>query len=322
MKTVPVIDARPLIEGGLRQRETARAAADCARGLGFMVVTGLKADVRLDGPLAQKILALFKAPDAEKLRLSRKKFVPENPFIYRGFFPVQPGQAGAYKEGIDIGVHAHRWPPSGDPLREIAPLPDEGIVPGFRAAMQEWAVAMESLGQALLRALASEAGLDADFYAREFDQGASTLRLLHYPVRPPETYAGLEDSATREHQGRRRAIGTGEHTDSGGLTLLVQDQAGGLQALGMDGATWHDVPPVPGSVVVNLGDLMELWSGGIYRATPHRVLGGGAERFSIPYFYEPRYEAAIKTPDGGSFTYREHLVKKIAGFTEFKGLMV
>ena len=322
MSAIPVIDISPLLRGGQAGAPAARQIAECARGIGFMVVTGLDADIRLEGEMAQRMLALFKAPEAEKRRLSRKKFAPENPLIYRGFFPVQPGQPGAFKEGIDIGVHAHRWPPSADPLREVVVLPDESLVPGFGEAMQAWAAVMEALGAALLRVLADAAGLDAEFYAREFHHGASTLRLLHYPVRPPESYAGLEARATREHHGERRAVGTGEHTDSGGLTLLVQDSVGGLQVLGMDGVSWHDVPPAAGSVIVNLGDLMELWSGGRYRATPHRVLGGSRERFSIPFFFEPRYDALIITPDGQRFTYRDHLVKKMAGFTEFKGLAV
>lgn len=318
---VPVIDVRPLLTKNAGEAEpVAKHVCETCRGIGFMVVTGLDVDVRLDGSLGRKLLAIFNLPEAEKKKLARRKYMPDNPWIYRGFFLADASQT-AFKEGIDIGVHAARWPRSEDPLRENGPIPDETVLPGFGAALNAWITTMERLGNAVLRALAKGAGLDPNAYARAFEHGASTLRLLHYPVRSHSANAEAQ-RLSRQFAGQERMVGTGEHTDSGGLTLLVQDGVGGLQVQAMDGATWQDVPPIPGSVVVNLGDLMQIWSGGLYRATPHRVLSPGVERFSIPYFYEPRYEAVITPPGEAHFTYREHLVRKIAGFTEFRGVAV
>ena len=319
---VPVIDVSALLS--MRVGDAARIEAqicEAARGIGFLVVTGVGGDVRIDGPLARDLLAIFSLSEVQKLSMARRKYKAENPWIYRGFFPAEPG-APSYKEGIDIGVHAHQWPPSSDPLAEVAPLPDATHLPRFSPALAAWTAIMERLGNTLLCVLASGAGLNPETYAREFDNGASTFRLLHYPVRPMATDAEVRHRTTRRFAGEQRIIGTGEHTDSGGLTLLVQDNVGGLQVLASDGSTWHDVPPIAGSVIVNLGDLMELWSGGLYRATPHRVLASGRERFSIPYFYEPRYTAMIRPPNAAPFTYRQHLVRKIAGFTEFKDVIV
>ncbi len=319
---VPVIDVSTLLSTRVALTAAIEAQiCEAARGIGFLVVTGVGGDVRMDGPLARDLLAVFSLTDVQKLGLARRKYRPENPLVYRGYFPVEPG-APSYKEGIDIGVHAHRWPASSDPLSEVASLPDAALLPRFRPALSAWTDIMERLGNTLLRVLAAGAGLDPDTYAREFDNGASTFRLLHYPVRPMATDAEGRSRTTLTFAGQERIIGTGEHTDSGGLTLLVQDNVGGLQVLDLDRTTWHDVPPVAGSVIVNLGDLMELWSGGLYRATPHRVLASGRERFSIPYFYEPRYTAMIRPPNAAPFTYRQHLVRKIAGFTEFKGVVV
>ena len=318
---VPVIDVGPLLAGGDGAARIAEDICAAARGIGFLVVTGVGGDVAMDGPLARDLLTFFALPDADKLRLARKKFVPANPWIYRGYFPAQATQP-SYKEGIDIGVHAHRWPPSVDPLCEVAPLPEAAMLPHFRPALEQWVAIMERLGQALLRTLAAGAALDQDVYAREFESGASTFRLLRYPVRPMPSNPEIRAKAARTFAGAERVVGTGEHTDSGGLTLLVQDRVGGLQVLDLDGVTWHDVAPVSGSVIVNLGDLMQLWSGGVYRATPHRVLGSGRERVSIPFFYEPRYGATVRPPSGPAFTYREHLVAKIASFTEFRGVIV
>jgi isopenicillin N synthase-like dioxygenase len=102
-----------------------------------------------------------------------------------------------------------------------------------------------------------------------------TLRLLHYP---PVAGAGLMADQ----------LGAGEHTDYGMLTLLLQDGVGGLQLRAADGE-WYDVPPRRDTIVINSGDLLERWSNGRYRSTPHRVLPqtGGTDRYSIALFVDP-----------------------------------
>ena len=113
------------------------------------------------------------------------------------------------------------------------------------------------------------------------------MRLNHYTVGDPvplderDGLAPLGDTAL------------GFHTDPGVLTLLLQDEVGGLQARSLDG-DWIDVPPTPGTVVVNLGDCMQVWTNDRYRAAVHRVLPMSSERrFSIPYFSNPPSDAII-----------------------------
>ena len=87
--------------------------------------------------------------------------------------------------------------------------------------------------------------------------------------------------------------GTGEHTDYGTVTVLLQDGVGGLQAKTRDGE-WVDVPPVPGSLVVNLGDMLEIWTNGVFKAPPHRVKASPTEhRFSVAMFLEPSLDCII-----------------------------
>ncbi|MFM2067799.1 MAG: hypothetical protein RLZZ584_2708, partial [Pseudomonadota bacterium] len=94
-------------------------------------------------------------------------------------------------------------------------------------------------------------------------------------------------------------IGSGAHTDWGGITLLAQDSAGGLQVRGDDGR-WLDAPPVDGSFVVNLGDLMQRWTNDLYRSNLHRVVNtaSGLDRYSIAYFYDIDYHARVEVLPG------------------------
>lgn len=102
----------------------------------------------------------------------------------------------------------------------------------------------------------------------------------------------LGTSVFEIHDGRRRIIVSEPHVDFGCLTLLVQDEAPGLQVT-LPGGTWADIPPREGHVVVNFGKLFSLWTGCRIVACEHRVLSPNCERFSIPFFYEPRLDYEI-----------------------------
>src|SRR5262249_44158054 len=126
------------------------------------------------------------------------------------------------------------------------------------------------------------------------------------------------------HGARHYFVGAA-HTDSGFVTILAQDGVAGLQARAKDGR-WIDVPPLEGSLVVNFGQVLEQWSAGRVRATEHRVLGRGQERYSIPFFYEARADATIAplpidSPDRfRPFHYGDFLWKRMTSFVEFRGM--
>ncbi len=331
---VPVIDVSSLRQG---DAASGRAAADAAigvacRNVGFFVVTGAADDDRALAELRRQLLRFFELPAAEKRKLARRKYVPENPNRYRGYFHPLDGMP-SYKEGIDLGLD--RPVPvaavaDGDILREPNVWPPESALPGWRAAMGAYGSAMERVGFLLLRAIARHLRLAEDWFDPLFRDGASTLRLLKYPPRPAASYAGAADLALCEHDGAARPVITGAHTDSGCLTLLWQDSIGGLQVRNAAGR-WIDVPTMLDAIVVNLGDLMQCWTGGAFAATAHRVLGGSLDsrttRYSIPFFFEPSLDASIRPIpglladpelEGTSVRYGDYLRGKIEHFTEYR----
>jgi isopenicillin N synthase-like dioxygenase len=133
------------------------------------------------------------------------------------------------------------------------------------------------LGQAVLRGVALSLGLDAEYFASGYTADPTILfRIFSYPPSPP----GAE------------GWGVGEHTDYGLLTLLAQDDSGGLQIAAPEG--WIDAPPVPGSFVCNIGDMLDRMTGGWYRSTPHRVRNlSGHARLSFPFFLDPGFSMEV-----------------------------
>lgn len=326
---IPIVDVAPLFGSDpTAWQDPDRALAAAARGIGFVCIRGLPREAAPDPAQRLRLLAIFGLDEAGKRRLYRRKFAPENHNIYRGWFPLQPGNLTS-KEGIDIGgdlVHGSAITVRGDPLREPSPLPYEDQLPGWREAVGAHYQAMERVAEALMRSLARGLGLRSDYFNDSFRRGLSTLRLIRYPRRDAAELATVQDSAVWvDFEGTRRYLVGAPHTDSGFVTLLAQDAVAGLQARSRSGE-WADVPPLEGTLVVNFGQVLEQWSAGRIRATEHRVLGSGPERFSIPFFYEARADATIAPlpldrPDLFTpFEYGDFLWKRMTSFVEFRGM--
>jgi isopenicillin N synthase-like dioxygenase len=327
--SIPLVAVEPLFGTDQEAWEGPdRALAAAARDIGFACVRGLPGEA-VPGPAERgRLLAIFGLDEDDKRRLYRRKFAPQNPNVYRGWFPLQPGNLTS-KEGIDLGGDLVHGPPGAmpaDPLREPSPLPDENRLPGWREAVAAYYRAMERVAAALMRSLARSLGLGPDYFADSFRRGLSTLRLIRYPTRDAAQLAAVQDPAVWvEFEGMRRHVVGAPHTDSGFVTLLAQDGVPGLQARSRAGQ-WIDVPPLEGTLVVNFGQVLEQWSAGRIRATEHRVLGSGRERFSIPFFYEARADATVAPlpldrPDLFTpFEYGDFLWKRMTGFVEFHGM--
>ena len=130
----------------------------------------------------------------------------------------------------------------------------------------------------LLTAIAANLRADPQEILRGFDpRHTSFLRLNHYPAHPQRAAEGIA------------ALGVGEHTDSGALTVLLQDDQPGLEVC--RNGTWHPVAPFAGALVINIGDIVQVWSNDRYRAALHRaVTHATRERYSVPFFLNPSYE--------------------------------
>jgi isopenicillin N synthase-like dioxygenase len=154
-------------------------------------------------------------------------------------------------------------------------------LPGFKEQMLAYQAAVRGLGNRVLAMIARSLELPADFFVPFYDMPGTTLRLLRYPPHPRAAAANQ--------------LGAGAHTDWGGVTLLVQDELGGLEVRNVEDE-WIEARPVPGTFVVNLGDLMQRWTNGLYRSNMHRVKNNSStrDRYSIAFFYSPRPDSRIE----------------------------
>jgi isopenicillin N synthase-like dioxygenase len=145
---------------------------------------------------------------------------------------------------------------------------------GFREQMIGYYAALSALGDRLHRLLALSLDMPEPWFKQFHAPAAATLRLIKYPPQPRDA--------------QFNQIGAGAHTDWGGITILAQDSVGGLEVRTVQG-DWIKAPPVAGTFVINLGDLMARWTNGLYMSNMHRVNNNtsGVDRYSIPFFYSP-----------------------------------
>ena len=289
--SLPVIDVTPLLPpepGGPpepgRPPEPAERPAGVARQIevacrehGFFYVTGHGVPPELPQRLTTACEAFFELPLEAKMEIAMARGGP----AWRGYFPVgaelTSGQPDL-KEGLYFGAELGEEDPrsrAGLPLHGRNLFPRQ--VPGLREAVLEYIDALTGLGQAVLRGVALSLGLDADYFAAGYTASPTVLfRVFRYPAPVPG-----EDG-----------LGVGEHTDYGLLTLLAQDANGGLQVCSPAG--WIDAPPIEGTFVANIGDMLDRLTGGWYRSTPHRVRNvSGRDRLSFPFFLDPGFTAEI-----------------------------
>ena len=189
-----------------------------------------------------------------------------------------------WKEGIYFGAEldaSDARDRAGTPLHGANLFPE---MPGFRETVLAWMDAMTELGHALMRGIALSLDLpEAWFRERVTADPVTLFRIFRYPALPPGDGETLWS--------------VGEHTDYGLLTILLQDDCGGLEVK-IDG-NWIAAPPVAGSFVCNLGDMLDRMTGGLYRSTPHRVRNAARRsRLSFPFFFDPSWDARVRPVPG------------------------
>ncbi|WP_407715423.1 isopenicillin N synthase family dioxygenase [Comamonas testosteroni] len=272
--------ALPLIDiSGLRSHDpvdqhlVAEQLRQACEQRGFFYITGHGIDPALISSLFAASQRFFDLPMTEKLAVDKKLSR-----CNRGYEPLraQTLESGAppdLKESFYAGAEV-----AANDARVMAGRFNTGpnqwpeTLPDFRAVMQNYYQAAYGLGATIVRGLALSLGVPVSHFDGYLNEAAATLRLLHYPPQPANPEPGEK--------------GCGEHTDFGGVTLLLQDEAGGLQVWDRDLGSWIDAPPVPGAFVVNIGDLFARWTNDRYVSTLHRVINvSGRERYSVPFFF-------------------------------------
>ena len=288
--TVPVVDVSPLLEPPGRAGATVVAAreavADEIRAAcldhGFFYVVRHGVDEELQRRLEAESWAFFRRPETEKRRIRMEL----GGRAWRGWFPVGGELTSGrpdVKEGLYFGQELGDEDPrvrAGTPLHGRNLFPDDA--PGLRDAVLSYMEALTELGHALMTGVALSLGLEETYFRRgPMADPLVLFRIFHYPPVPSDADAG-------------ERWGVGEHTDYGVLTILKQDEVGGLQVKSSRG--WIDAPPIPGSFVCNIGDMLERITAGRYRSTPHRVLNrSGRGRLSFPFFFDPGFDASVES---------------------------
>jgi len=276
---IPLIDlSRTWKDGEHSKRASAKEIAEACKKIGFFYLINHGVDQELITRVFSQTKALFNLPNQEKQRLHINK----SPYM-RGYFAFggdkSDGVNDDIKEGYDLALDL----PADDPLVQ-AKLPFYGPntwpadLPGFKTTINEYYDAMMRLGVNLLRLFGIGLDVDENYFPDRFRKPIAQIRLLKYP--PPENRSAFR-------------IGAGEHTDFGWITLILQDDTGGLQVLDRDGI-WLDVPSIPGTFVVNVGDLMQRWTNDKYVATMHRVTNRATtDRYSAAFFMDPDYHVEV-----------------------------
>ena len=279
---VPVIDIAPLRDGtgsaGVGT-ELARAATE----VGFLYVRNHGVGSELVERARRAALQFFRLPEEAKLEAGTNRF-------HHGY--LKPGSTKMYDEakldlkesfnwGIELdcdsaGEHDIEAEPA-NPL--LGPNEWPPAMPELKTSVYPYFEAASACAEDLLRGFAIGAGLDAEHFIRLRDRPVSRGSLQYYPPQP--------DGAEEDQ------FGVAPHTDFGVLTVLCQDEIGGLEIRRRSGE-WAAMPPIPGTLVVNIGDLLERWSNRRYRSTVHRVINSsGRERLSLVLAYDPDFETLV-----------------------------
>ena len=276
LEQVPIISIAELRadSASAAARPAVEQIAEACGSWGFFQVTDHGIPEPLIADVWRQTRAFFSLPIETKLEVLRTR---ENPwgFYHNELTKNQRDKKQVFdftREGPDpIYGMSNRWPPQ---------------PPEFKATMQEYFEACTTLSLQLLEAFCIGLDLPAKFMHSDFASNhTGFLRLNYYPVHDPIENAAEDYQPVAD-------LGVHHHTDAGALTVLIQDDVGGLQ-VHRDGY-WYDIPPVPGAIVINTGDMMQVWSNDRYHAPVHRVLAmNDRDRHSLPFFFNPAASARV-----------------------------
>jgi len=270
---IPVIDISALMETG----DTAQAAFaihEAATRVGFFYLSGHGITPKLMEQAFAVTRDFFDQP--EETKASAAVDTNQRGWMATGMATMQGAVTHDLKEvffwGTPDYLPENRWP-------EDYPRLQAEIMPYYRAVC--------GIGNAVLRAIASGFDLPPETFESAYERSMARGQLVYYP---PST-AGDE----KEHR-----FGVAPHTDFGVLTFLLQDNNGGLQVRNRDGE-WIEAPPIPGTLVCNIGDLLQRWTNDRFVSTVHRVINrSGNKRHSIPVFFDPSPDAIVDPCDLGT----------------------
>ncbi|KAM3430182.1 hypothetical protein NHJ13734_007849 [Beauveria thailandica] len=309
---IPLIDFSLFLHGSPAERAaTARAVLHGFQTAGFVYLARHAIPPAAVAAVFARSAAFFAQPAADKDALRLTDAAANRGYLCQGREKLVISEAAAaaegaadLKESFEIGREPHE--------RFRNHWPARGKVDGFREEMMAFFETCQELHVQVMRAVAMGLGLDETHFDGFVDCADNTLRLLHYPQ--------VKANVFKDKVGQLRA---GEHTDYGSVTLLFQDDRGGLQVRSPSGK-FVDATPMPDTIVVNAGDLLARWSNDTIKSTIHRVVEPPHDnasddddvvyppRYSVAYFCNPNADKLIEAMPG---TYADEADKKYEGIT-------
>lgn len=280
---IPVIDINPLVQGEDDRTilATASAIRMACREHGFFYIIGHGVDEALQDRLEELSRQFFAQDQDTKMQIR----MALGGRAWRGYFPVgdeltsgKPDQ----KEGIYFGTELDDEHPL---VQAHVPMHGRNLFPThppqLRETVLDYMAVMTQLAHTVMRGIALSLGLEASYFADRYTADPLILfRIFNYPPNPFV-------------HSNEQLWSVGEHTDYGLLTILKQDDCGGLQI--RSNHRWIDAPPIPNTFVCNIGDMLDRMTGGLYRSTPHRVRNlANRDRLSFPFFFDPNFNVEVQ----------------------------
>ncbi len=277
---IHVVDVAELVRGGPGRFAVAEELGRACRESGFFYAVGHGVSAELQARLLELSRRFF----AQSLEAKLAIRMALGGRAWRGYFPMG-GELTSGKPDQKEGIYFGQELATGDPrVRAGTPLHGPNLFPAEPGELREtvlaWMESLTRLGHRLVAGLALSLGLDESYFSDRYTSDPLTLfRIFNYP-------AGSDPSSW----------GVGEHTDYGLLTMLLQDDSGGLEVRSR--SRWIAAPPVPGSFVCNIGDMLDRMTRGVFRSTPHRARNSAPrDRVSFPFLFDPGWDTRVQPID-------------------------
>tara|TARA_B100000470_G_scaffold188030_1_gene153951 strand:+ start:106 stop:1086 length:981 start_codon:yes stop_codon:yes gene_type:complete len=281
-KEIPVIDISPLVgpqDNPKSLRKTAKEIENACKNIGFFYVKNHQIPQNHLDAVILVMQEFFNLPEEEKMKIHIG-----NSDVFRGYTPLGKELTNAkydWHECVDFGLDLEPNHPeviAGNQLLGPNQWPENQ--PNFRKALESHWDLMILLGRRITEGLAMSLGFDKKKFARFMNKSHSFMRISNYPPYGKDQEENVGD-------------GIGAHIDYGFLTILLQDNIGGLEVKNADNE-WVSAPMIPGTFLINIGHMIQRWTNDYYKATVHRVIPPKHEtRCSLPFFFEPNFDAIV-----------------------------
>ncbi len=283
IEDIPLIDLAPLMEQG-ETEQTGKALLSAALNTGFFYIKNHGIDPAIIERAISASENFFHLPPSDKQRVAVNQ--QQRGWLAPGMANLEGSKTHDLKEIFFLGPET--WSEKIAAQRDTLPLISENMWPEFHPQLRDSILpyydAVCELGHKVLSALAVGLGEESDFFKKRYQSPLGRGQLVYYP-------RSSEDDEALER------FGAAAHTDFGVLTLLLQDNNGGLQVLNKKDE-WIEAPPIEDTFVCNIGDLLHRWTNDYLCSNLHRVINrSGNERFSMPIFFDPDPDVIIDYKD-------------------------